>query len=115
MITMFIIIILIAVVYPTYQRSVQHAKETVLRENLWQMRKAIDQYTADKGKLPQSLDQLVEEEYLREMPKDPITEETEWNVLEGEDPLSPDGERGIKDVKSRAEGTDSAGKEYKDY
>ena len=45
-------IILLSVALPTYQRSVQHARETVLKENLWQMRRAIDQYAADKGKLP---------------------------------------------------------------
>jgi type II secretory pathway pseudopilin PulG len=59
MIAMFILIILLSVALPTYQRSVQHARETVLKENLWQMRRAIDQYAADKGKLPQSLDDLV--------------------------------------------------------
>ena len=59
MISMFILIILISVAVPTYQRSVQHAKETVLKENLWQMRRAIDQYSADKAKLPQSVEDLV--------------------------------------------------------
>src|ERR1044072_7143877 len=58
MISMFIIIILLSVALPAYQRTVQHAKETVLKENLWQMRRAIDQYTADKGKLPASLSDL---------------------------------------------------------
>ena len=58
MIAMFILIILLSVALPTYQRSVQHAKETVLKENLWQMRKAIDQYASDKGKYPQSLDEM---------------------------------------------------------
>ena len=115
MIAMFIIIILIAVVFPTYQRTVQHAKETVLRENLWQMRRAIDQYTADKGKLPQSLDDLVKEEYLREKPKDPITEEQEWDEVQGEDALSPDGDQGLKDVRSTSDAVGSDGKSYKEY
>ena len=115
MIAMFIMIILLAVVFPSYQRSVQHARETVLKENLWQMRRAIDQYTADKGKVPQSLEQLVEGQYLREVPRDPITEKEEWNEVQGEDSLSPDGEQGLKDVKSLAEGEDSDGKPYKDY
>src|SRR5215212_5168642 len=56
MIAMFILIILLSVAFPTYQRTIQHARETVLKENLWQMRKAIDQFTADKGKLPKSID-----------------------------------------------------------
>ena len=72
MIAMFIVIILLSVALPTYQRSVQYAKETVLKENLWQMRKAIDQYASDKGKYPPSIDSLVEGKYLREMPIDPI-------------------------------------------
>ena len=68
MIAMFILIILLSVALPAYQRSVQHARETVLKENLWQMRRSIDQYQADKVKLPQSLQDLVNEKYLREMP-----------------------------------------------
>src|SRR5215210_2992125 len=67
MIAMFIMIILLSVAFPTYQRTIQHARETVLKENLWQMRKAIDQYSADKGKLPQSIEDLVENKYLREV------------------------------------------------
>lgn len=115
MIAMFILIILLAVVFPTYQRSVQHARETVLQENLWQMRRAIDQFTADKQKMPKSIDELVEGQYLREKPKDPITEDYEWNEIQGEDPLSPDDEQGLKDVRSLAEGEDSNGKPYKEY
>ncbi len=115
MIAMFILIILLSVAVPTYRIAVQHAREVVLAENLWQMRRAIDQYTADKGKLPQSLDDLVAAGYLREKPKDPITDTTEWNETQGEDINSPDGEQGLKDVKSTAEGEDSEGKKYEDY
>src|SRR6476469_9261358 len=71
MISIFIIIILLSVAVPTYQRGVRHARETVLKENLWQMRRAIDQYTADKGKMPQSVNDLVEAKYLQEVPIDP--------------------------------------------
>jgi general secretion pathway protein G len=115
MIAMFILIILLSVAFPTYQRTIQHARETVLKENLWQMRKAIDQFTADKGKMPKSIDELVEEKYLREKPRDPITEKEEWDEVQGEDSLTPDSESGLKDVKSLAEGEDSDGKPYKDY
>jgi len=115
MIAMFIMIILLSVAFPTYQRSVQHARETVLKENLWQMRRAIDQFTADKGKMPSSIDELVEGEYLREKPVDPVTEKTEWNEVQGESSITPDGEQGLKDVKSLAEGEDSDGKPYKEY
>ena len=115
MIAMFILIILLSVAFPTYQRSVQHAREVVLKENLWQMRKAIDQFTSDKGKMPKSVDELVEGKYLREKPRDPITEKDEWDEVQGEDALSPDGEQGMKDVKSMAEGEDTDGTPYKDY
>ena len=115
MIAMFIMIILLSVAIPTYQRSVQHAKETVLKENLWQMRKAIDQYASDKGKYPPSLESLVEGKYLREMPIDPILEKAEWNAIMGEDPLSADGAEGITDVKSLADGVDSQEVAYSDY
>jgi len=115
MIAMFIMIILLSVALPTYQRSVQHARETVLKENLWQMNRAIDQYAADKGKFPQSLDDLVKEEYLREMPIDPITEKAEWQEIKEEDTTSTDGGQVLKKVKSRAEGEDRDGKKYEDY
>lgn len=115
MIAMFILIILLSVALPAYQRSVQHAKETVLKENLWQMRRSIDQYQADKGKLPQSLQDLVNDKYLREMPVDPIKEAAEWNEIQGEDTTSPDKEQGLVDVKSTAEGDDSQGKPYTEY
>lgn len=115
MIAMFIIIILISVAVPTYERSVRYAKETVLKENLWQMRKAIDQYTADKGKLPGSVDDLVSARYLREKPIDPILERAEWNEIQGEDPNNSDGQMGLTDVKSLADGTDSSGVAYSDY
>ena len=115
MIAMFIVIILLSVALPTYQRSVQYAKETVLKENLWQMRKAIDQYASDKGKYPPSIESLIEGKYLREMPIDPILEAAEWEAVMGEDPLNPDSGDGLKDVKSKADGQDSEGKAYKDY
>ncbi len=115
LIAMFIIIILLSVALPTYRTSVQHARETVLSENLWQMRRSIDQYSADKAKLPQSLNDLIEAKYLREIPKDPITEQREWREVTGEDANSIDGGQGLVNVQSLAEGEDSSGKSYSDY
>jgi general secretion pathway protein G len=115
MIAMFIMIILLSVAVPTYERSVRQARETVLRENLWQMRRAIDQYTADKGKLPQSLDDLVAGKYLREKPIDPILERSEWEEIQGEDTNSPDAKQGLKDVRSLADGEDSNGEPFSKY
>ncbi len=115
LIAMFILIILLSVAIPTYRTSVQHARETVLKENLWQMRRSIDQYAADKGRLPESLQDLVDAKYLREIPKDPITEESEWQEIQGEDPNSFEGEQGLTSVKSLADGEDSNGTPYSDY
>ena len=116
MIAMFIVIILLSVALPTYQRSIQNARETVLKENLWQMRRGIDQFAADKGRLPQSVDELVEAKYLREKPIDPLNDDkTEWDEVMGEDTSAPDAQNGMKDVKSLAEGEDSEGKKYTDY
>ncbi len=115
MISMFIIIILLSVALPAYQSSVQQARENVLRQNLWQMRRQIDQYATDKGKFPQSVDDLVKANYLREIPVDPITEKAEWREIQGEDTTTPDGAQGLKDVKSLADGEDGEGKRYEDY
>ena len=115
MIAMFIMIILLSIAVPTYERSVRQARETVLKENLWQMRRAIDQYTADKGKLPQNIDALVEAKYLRERPVDPILEKTEWNEIQGDDSNSADGGQGLKDVQSMADGEDSNSVPFSKY
>lgn len=115
MIAMFILIILLSVALPTYQYTVQQAKETVLRENIRRIEDAIDQYAADKGKLPQSIDALIEAKYLREKPIDPITEKAEWDEIQGEDAFSTEGGQGLIEVKSLADGEDSNGKAYKEY
>jgi general secretion pathway protein G len=115
MIVMFIMIILISVALPTYQYTIQHARETVLRDNLFQMRKLIDQYTADKGKMPKSIKDLVDDKYLREIPVDPITNDTNWNEIPGEDPTDKDGGQGLVNVKTMATGEDSQGISFDQY
>jgi general secretion pathway protein G len=102
MIVISIIIILAAIAMPQYQKSVVHARETVLRDDLFQLRKALDLYAADKGKLPQSPDDIVKAGYLREIPVDPITGDRDWQWESGEDPSSLEGGEGIKDVHSAA-------------
>jgi general secretion pathway protein G len=102
MIVISIIIILATIAMPQYQKAVVHARETVLRDDLFQLRKVIDQYAADKGKLPQSPDDLVKAGYLREIPVDPITGDKDWQWESGEDPSSLEGSEGIKDVHSAA-------------
>ena len=115
MIVISIIIILAAVALPQFQKSIVHARETVLRDDLFQMRKMIDQYGADKGKLPQSLDELVTEHYLREIPVDPITDEKDWDAVPGEDPNSADGGSGIVDVHSKSTDVGTDGRPYSEW
>ncbi len=115
MIAMFIMIILLSIAVPTYERSVRNAREVVLKENLFQIRRSIDQYTADKGKLPGSVDELVEARYLRDKPVDPISETAEWDEIQGEDPNSADGEQGLINVKTLAQGEDSNGVSFSEY
>ncbi|HEX8634818.1 MAG TPA: prepilin-type N-terminal cleavage/methylation domain-containing protein [Pyrinomonadaceae bacterium] len=100
MIVISIIIILAIIVLPQYQKTVLQARESVLRDDLAQMRKLLDQYAADKGRLPQSLQDLATEGYLREVPVDPITGQREWNTVMGADANSAEGGQGIVDVRS---------------
>jgi len=115
MIVISIIIILAAVALPQYQKTIMHARETVLRDDLFRFRSLIDQYAADKGKLPQSLDDLVTAGYLREIPVDPITEKKDWNVITGEDPYSSEGGSGVNDVHSSSSEVASDGTPYSEW
>ena len=115
MIVISIIVILAAIAMPQYQKSVTHAKETVLRDNLYQLRKAIDLYGADKGKLPQSLDDLVTAGYIRELPLDPITGEKDWQIETGEDPSSLRGEQGVVNVRSSSPDASTEGTPYNEW
>lgn len=115
MIVISIIIILASVALPQYQKTIMHARETVLRDDLFKMRSLLDQYAADKGKLPQSLDDLVIEHYLREVPKDPITDNKEWAIATGEDPYSTEGSSGIIDVHSSSGDTSTEGTPYSEW
>jgi general secretion pathway protein G len=115
MIVITIIIILAAVVLPQYQKTILATREAVLRDDLFKMRSLLDQYAADKQKLPQSLDDLVTGGYLRELPKDPITGQADWNVVTGEDPNSSSGESGVTDVHSSAPDTSSEGTPYSEW
>jgi general secretion pathway protein G len=114
-IVMTIIVILAAIGIVNYQKIQAHARETVLKQDLQAMRKAIDQYTADKEELPQSLDDLVTMGYIREIPPDPITTETDWKVDIEEDTISRQGGQGVVDVHSAAPGEGLDGIPYSDY
>ena len=115
MIVITIVIILAAIALPQYQRTIMQARESVLRQDLHDMRKLLDQYAADKGKLPQSLDELITEHYMRELPVDPITGEKDWTVETGEDPNSTSGEQGVINVRSASADTSSEGTPYSEW
>ena len=115
MIVISIIIILAAVALPQYHKTIMHARETVLRDDLYRMRSLIDQYAADKGKLPQSLDDLVSAGYMRDVPTDPITEQKDWNIEVGEDPYSSEGGSGIRDIHSTSPEVSTEGTPYSQW
>lgn len=115
MIVLTIIIILAAIVLPQYQRTIMATREAVLRDDLYTMRKLLDQYAADKQKLPQSLDDLVTAGYMRELPVDPITGQKDWNVTTGEDISSSSGEQGVTNVHSASPDTSSEGTPYSEW
>jgi general secretion pathway protein G len=115
MIVISIIIILAGVALPQYHKTIMHARETVLKDDLFNMRKLIDQYAADKGKLPQSLDDLVTAGYMREVPKDPITDNKDWAIATGDDPYSTEAGTGVIDVHSSSSEVSTEGTPYSEW
>jgi len=106
LIVMVIIAILAGVGLYMYNNSVTSAREAVLKQNLLGMREAIDRYYADKNKWPASLDTLVSEKYIRQVPDDPTTGAPDWQTTVGEpDPTNPSAEAGISDVHSSSSQT----------
>ena len=115
MIVISIIIILAAIALPQYRRTITAARESVLRDDLYKLRSLLDQYGADKGKLPQSLDDLVNDRYMREIPVDPFTGQKDWTTEMGEDPNSTAGEQGVVNVHSASSDTSSEGTPYSEW
>jgi general secretion pathway protein G len=113
MIVISIILILIGIAAGMYQKSVLHAREAVLRQDLQTMRQAIDNYTLDKQQAPQSLDDLVDAHYLREVPVDPISRQKDWVTHFGDTVLTPEQTSGgIDDVHSGSEQVGTNGQSY---
>ena len=112
-----LIVILATMGMGMYKSSVTHSREAVLKEDLFRMRDAIDQYYADKGQWPSAIDSLVSEGYLRRIPKDPITDSTDtWQTVPSEpDPNNPTAAPGVYDVKSGSDGTALDGTKYSDW
>ena len=109
-----IIVILMSVAIPRYQASILRARETVLRDDLYTLRSVIDQYTLDKQKAPQSLQDLVDAGYLKQLPKDPFTSSRDsWVPVTDDSIASPDqSQPGVIDVHSGSEQTSSEGTTY---
>lgn len=112
-----LIVILATMGLTQYRNSVVHSKEAVLKEDLFRLRDAIDQYYADKGQYPSSLDALVSEHYLRALPEDPFTKSSStWQTVPAEpDANNPTAEAGVYDVKSGSDGTALDGTKYSDW
>ena len=117
MIVMAIVVILISIAVPLYQKALLRAKESVLKNNLFTMRTVIDEYTYDKQKAPQTLQDLVTEGYMKEVPIDPMTRSNQtWRVIM-EDAMQSvnQTEPGIFDVKSGSDKTGLDGTPYAEW
>jgi general secretion pathway protein G len=115
MVVMAILLILVSIAAPMYRQQIMHARESVLRQNLFTLRTLISQYTLDKQKAPQSLEDLVSAGYLKQIPSDPITGTADWTVDQAQDTISsPDqqDEGGIDDVHSASTQVGSNGTAY---
>jgi general secretion pathway protein G len=117
LIVMSIIVILVSIAIPLYQKAIMRSKESVLRNNLFTLRTVIDEYTYDKQKAPQTLQDLVQEGYLREVPRDPITESnSSWRVVMEDAVQSVNQtEPGIFDVHSGSDKMGLDGTPYSDW
>lgn len=116
-VVMLIIAILTAIAVPRFTAAIQNAREAALKEDLHVMRNAIDAYTMDKGKAPQSLDDLVQSGYLRAIPTDPMTHSNQTWVTDSSDTLMDVNEEqsGIDDVHSGSDETGSNGQPYSSW
>ena len=117
MVVVTLILTLVGIATIRYQNSVRRAQEAVLKQDLFRMRDAIDQFYADKNKYPVSLDELVTEKYLRSVPEDPFTnsKDTWQTVMSDPDPLNPTAQPGIYDIKSGSDQTALDGSRYADW
>jgi general secretion pathway protein G len=117
MVVMAIISILLAIALPIYQKSIIRSKESVLRNNLFTIRSMIDEYTIDKQKAPETLQDLVSDGYLRQVPQDPITNSDQtWKIIMEDTPAAGSSSApGIFDVKSGSDKTSLEGTQYSDW
>jgi general secretion pathway protein G len=113
MIVISIMVILMSIALPIYNQSVVRSREAVLRQDLFELRSLISQYTLDKQKAPQSLDDLVTAGYIKVIPKDPMTNDANWQVDQEDVLLAVDQQDpGISDVHSASSASSSDGTAY---
>jgi general secretion pathway protein G len=117
MIVISLILILVSVSVPIYSQSVLRARESVLRQDLFTLRSLISQYTLDKQKAPQSLDDLIQAHYLKAIPNDPMTTKPDWTVEQEDSTIMSVDQQdsGIDDVHSASEGMSTDGTAYSSW
>jgi general secretion pathway protein G len=119
MVVISIMLILVSIAVPNFTASLKRSREAVLRQNLFTLRDLISQYTLDKQKAPQSLDDLVQAGYLKQIPRDPMTNEADWQAEQMDDStiMSPDeqDQGGIDDVHSNSSQIGSDGRAYNQW
>ena len=113
MIVISIIGILASIAAPSYQMGIIKAREAVLLENLYAINSSIDQFYADKGQYPASLEELKDEKYLKSVPKDPFTKKADWTLVQP--PQSDPPESGVYEVKSSSNLIGTNGKPYSQW
>lgn len=112
LVVMSIVALLLTIALPRYFGSLDKSKEVALKENLQVVRVTLDKFYSDKGRFPETLDELVEQKYLRSVPMDPITESSStWVAINGDD----SDRKGIVDVRSGAPGASRDGKPFESF
>ena len=112
LVVMAVVALLLTIALPRYFGALEKSRDVAMQENLKVMRLSIDQFFADKGRYPDTLDELVEQKYLSAVPLDPLTESRQsWVLVTGNE----EGSSGISDVKSGAPGQSKDGRTYSDY
>jgi general secretion pathway protein G len=117
MIVISLMLILVSISIPAYNQSILRAKESVLKQDLFQLRSLISQYTLDKQKAPQALEDLVSAGYLKQIPLDPMTGQANWEVVQEEDTIMSADQQdpGISDVHSASNASASDGTAYSSW
>ncbi len=112
-----ILVVLAGIGLVQYKNAVTRSRESVLKTDLFNLRDAIDQYYADKGMYPSTLDDLVSAGYIRRVPDDPFTaNNSSWQIIASEpDPTNPSAAPGVYDVKSGSDATALDGTKYSDW